>query len=201
MSDRTVARRYAQALYEQAEQQGQVEAIDEDVELIRESLDNSHQLVNFFSSPVIGRDKKENVIRELFAERVEKLTLRFLLLMVSKKREMLTQQVVSTYHTLRDEQRGVVEARARVAAELSEENRQKLKDKLESMTGKRVRLRVQHDPSLLGGLVVRIGDTVYDGSVQHHLQSLRTQLEEQVVEVGEEDTSGNGQAFSSSSST
>jgi F-type H+-transporting ATPase subunit delta len=77
---------------------------------------------------------------------------------------------------LRDRQLGVVEARARVARPLDAAGEQKLTAALEGLTGKRVRLQVQQDAALLGGVVVRVGDTVYDGSVRHQLESLREQL-------------------------
>ena len=178
MSDRTVATRYAGALYEEAEQQDIVEEIDEDVALIRESLDGSRELVNFFNSPVIGREKKERIVRELFAERVEPLTLHFLLLLVKKKRETLVLNMIRAYRRLRDEQLEITEALVRVPSALDEQERKHLKGRLETMTGRQVRLQVREDPDLVGGLVVRIGDTVYDGSVQHQLESLRERMEQ-----------------------
>ena len=181
MSDRTVARRYAGALYDEAEQQDIVEKIDEDIALIRESLDGSRQLVNFFDSPIIGREKKERVVRELFAERVEPLMLHFLLLLIKKKRETLLPNIARAYRRLRDEQLGVTEALVRVPGALDEKEREHLKDRLEAMTGGQVRLQVRKDPDLVGGLVVRIGDTVYDGSVQHQLESLRERMEQHAL--------------------
>ena len=85
--------------------------------------------------------------------------------------------MVQAYRALRDEQLGIVEARARVAATLSEDEERVLAQALERVTGARVRLKIEHDAGLLGGLVVRIGDTVYDGSVRHQLASLRERME------------------------
>ena len=181
MSDRTVARRYAGALYEEADQQGIVENIDEDIALIRKSLDGSRELHNFFDSPVIGREKKERIVRELFAERVESLMLHFLLLLVRKKREMLVPDIARAYRLLRDEQLEITEALVRVPRALGDQEREHLKDKLEAMTGRQVRLQVHEDADLVGGLVVRIGDTVYDGSVQHQLETLRERMEQHVL--------------------
>lgn len=176
MADITVARRYAQALYEEAEATGQTAAVDEDVDLIRESLDGSRDLVLFFESPVIARAKKEAVVKELFAPRVRPLTLQFLQLLIEKGREDLFPNVVRAYHHLRDRQRGIVAAQARVAYPIGETERAHLVSAIERMTGQRVRLTVKHDPALIGGVVIRVGDTVYDGSVRHQLASLREQL-------------------------
>ncbi len=177
MTNQIVARRYAQALYEEAAREQRVEDIDEDIALIREALEVSRELVVFFESPVISRQKKQDVVKALFAERVQPTTLNFLGLLIEKKREDLFPDVVQAYRALRDEQLGVVEARARAAYLLSEDEQARLIKVLEAKIGMRARLTVEQDESLLGGLVVRIGDTVYDGSVRHQLATLRERME------------------------
>ncbi len=177
MSNFTIARRYARALYEEAERTGRLESVDDDVALIRDALEASSELVRFFESPVIPRPKKEAVVQALFAERVQPTTLDFLRLLVEKQREDLFPDVVRAYRELRDAQRGIVEARARAAFPLSEAEQTRLAQALEAMTGVGIRLHVEQDAGLLGGLVVRIGDTVYDGSVRHQLASLRERME------------------------
>lgn len=176
MSNSTIARRYARALNEEAERNGVLESVDSDVELIRESLEGSRELVLFFESPVISREKKADVVRSLFEERVQPLTLRFLSMLVEKRREELFPEVVHSYRTLRDEQLGIVHATARVAKPMEETEEKKLAVAIEKMTEKRVRLDVEVDTTLLGGLIVQIGDTVYDGSFVNQLQALRERL-------------------------
>lgn len=176
MNDIIVARRYAQALFEEAEQRKLTEQIDADVDLIQRSMQASRELVRFFESPVISRDKKARVIQELFAERLQPLMLRFLNLLVEKQRESTFPAVIQAYRALRDRQMGILEVQARAAHALSEPEEQKLRATLEQMTGRRVRLQVRQDAGLLGGLVVRVGDTVYDGSVRHQLAMLREQM-------------------------
>lgn len=173
MSELTVSRRYAHALYEEAERQGHTEAVDEDVDLLRKSLEQTHEFARLVESPAIPKDKKKDVFRALLEERVEPLTLRFLLLLVGKDRETLLPSILDTYQRMRDEQRGVVEVQARVPASLDEDERARLTDRLETMTGKKIRLEVEEKPDLIGGLVIRIGDRVYDGSVRQKLENLR----------------------------
>lgn len=173
----TVARRYAQAFYEEAEREGSLAQTDADMELIRASMEGSRDLVRLFESPIVSREKKERVIRQLFEDRLQPLTLRFLLLLVAKQREDLFPSIVQAYHEQRNRQQGIVEVRARAARPLDTDEAQKLTQTLERMTGQRVRLQVEQDPSILGGLIVRVGDTVYDGSVRHQLENLREQLE------------------------
>ena len=176
MSDRTIARRYARALIEEAERHGITETVDADVLLIRESLKTSRELVLFFESPVISRSRKAAVVGSLFEERVHSLTLRFLRMLVEKRREQLLPDVVRAYGSIRDEQLGIVQVVARIAQPMDESEEKALTATIEKMTQKRVHLDVQLDSSLVGGLVVRVGDTVYDGSVANKLHLVRDRL-------------------------
>lgn len=177
MSEVAIARRYAQALYEQAAESGEVELVDADIALIRDGLSASRELVGFFESPIISRDKKSDVVRSLFSGKVCPLTLRFLLLLVEKRRENHFSRISDSYLELRDRQSGVVEVSARTALPLSENDVQQLVQSLEKMTGKGIRLISNVDESILGGIIIRVGDTVYNGSAKNQLATLRERLE------------------------
>jgi F-type H+-transporting ATPase subunit delta len=177
MTPLTVARRYAHALYQEAERDGRTAQVDEDVAFLQDSFESSRQLVTFFESPIFSREKKEAVIRELFEERVQPLTFRFLMLLLEKSREDIFPATVRAYRELRDEQLNIAEATVRAAQPLSAEEEAKLVRSLEHMTGKRIRIRTEQDASLIGGVVIRVGDTVYDGSVRHQLDTLRERME------------------------
>ncbi len=173
MSDQTVARRYANALYQEAESQDCVEAVDEDITLLRTTLDEVDEFTRVVDSPVIPKDKKKAILKALLEERVAPLTLQFVQLLVTKDRAKMLPRIVETYQDFRDEQRGIIEVQARVAHPLGEAEREHLVDELEAMSGQQVRLRVEENPDLIGGLVIRIGDRVYDGSVRQKLENLR----------------------------
>ncbi|NBC16921.1 MAG: ATP synthase F1 subunit delta [Bacteroidetes bacterium] len=177
MKNRSVARRYAQALYEEAAARQQVDAVDADVDVIRDALEASRELRRFFASPVLSRAQKEDVVEALLQSHVSTLTYDFLRLLVAKQREDALADMVQAYRDLRDEQEGVTEALIRSAHPLSEAEQQQLAEEFQRVTGKQVRLQVQQDDTLIGGVLVRIGDTVYDGSVRHQLTSLREHLE------------------------
>lgn len=176
MSEISIARRYAAALHQQAEQVGVTSKVDADIDLIQASFEGSRDLGLFFNSPIIAAEKKQAVVASLFGSRVQATTLRFIQMLVDKRREGLFQEVIHAYRGLRDEQLGIVEAQARVALPLSDGEEKALVQSLEKMTGKRVRLNVALDDTLVGGAVIRIGDTVYDGSVRHKLNTLRHHL-------------------------
>lgn len=173
MSEQTVLRRYANALYQEAEHQDCIEAVDEDVDLLRQTLEETHEFARLVESPAIPQDKKKDIFRALLEERVHALTLRFLELLVDKDRETLLPSLLDTYRDLRDDMMNIVEVQARTPEPLSEAEREKLVQRLKAMTGKDIRLEVSENPSLIGGLVIRIGDRVYDGSVRQKLENLR----------------------------
>lgn len=176
MSEITIARRYAQALHEQAAQSGVLEQVDADINLISSALADSRELRDFFGSPVISRTKKGSVVKALFGDRLQAVTLTFMALLVEKRREDVFPAVVSSYRELRDRELGVTAVSVRSAYELSDEDQGALMRALKSLTGKEVRLQTRVDASILGGLVIRIGDTVYDGSITNQLATLRERL-------------------------
>ena len=179
----SVARRYAQALYQDALQHKCVDRVDEDIAMIQESINGSRELKRFFDDPILSAEKKQKVVESLFADRVHETTLGLLRLLVTKGRENIFSDVAAAYQTMRDEQLGIVEARVRAALPLEAGDKKKVIEGIEAMTGKQVRLNTEGDPSSLGGLVIRVGDTVYDGSVLHQLKTLRGRLEQSTLHV------------------
>lgn len=177
MTNLGVARRYAQALYQEAEQEGVTARVDEDVAFIRASIEGSRELLSVFASPMFSRQKKEAVLRSLFEARISPLSFRFLMLMVEKQRENTFPAVTKAYMELRDRQTGLSEAHVKTAVPLSPEDEAKLGQSIARMTGRQIRLLVTLDPSLIGGVVIRVGDIVYDGSVRNQLSVLRERLE------------------------
>ena len=175
------ARRYALALTQEAAHAGQAEAVDADVVFLGETLDGSRDLRLLFQSPVVSRDKKEAVLKALFSDRVSPLTMRFLDLLVSKQREALIPAVVQAVRALRDQDSNTVEAVVRSAKPLTDAERTTLTARLEARNGQTIRLKEEVRPELIGGLVVRVGDVVYDRSVRHQLETLREQLTERAA--------------------
>jgi F-type H+-transporting ATPase subunit delta len=174
----TIARRYARALYLQAEQESCVERIDADVAMVLESLTGSPELTRLFADPLLSADQKRRVLEVLLAPRVHRVMMAFLRLLLEKRREVLFPDVARSYRSLRDEQLNVVRAEARVAVPLEPAEEKQLAGAIERLTGRVVRLETRIDPSIIGGVVVRVGDTVYDRSVRNQLTRLRDRLEQ-----------------------
>ena len=177
MADRQVTRRYAQALFEEADRQGHLKQVDQDVDLLRKSLQDAPELERMLKSPVVSQDKKQAVLDSLVKPRVGGLTYRFIEMLLQKDREEQLAEMLTAYHTLRNTQEGIVEADVRTAQPLQDEERARLEEAVTQMTGQpKVHLNVEHHPDLIGGVIIRVGDTVYDGSVRHQLASLHERL-------------------------
>jgi len=176
MSDTTVARRYARALYEEAAAQSAVERVDSDISVLQETLAGSRELQRLFASPVISRAKKKAVVKSLFESKIDALVVRLMQLLIEKGRESILPDVVRSYDDLRNERLGQIDAHVRTALPLGQQEQAKLQSALEQATGKSIVLNITDDPSLITGMVVRVGDVVYDGSGQHHLKMLREQF-------------------------
>jgi len=187
MSQRTVARRYATALYEEADASGVLGTVDDDVRMLRDSLSSTDELSRFFKSPVIPAEKKDAVVQSLLGDRVHALLVRFLRLLIRKDRETMTTAILDAYQSLRDEQRGIVDAHVTTARPLSDDDRDAVVEALEAQTDQTIRLHVEEDADLIGGIVIRIGDRVFDGSVRNKLSSLHDRLRASSLSIEADD--------------
>lgn len=176
MRTNALSRRYAGALFETARKAKVIDPVESDLGLLTYSLEATPTLREALNHPLIPPDRKKSMVRELFAESVQDITLDFLGLLVDKKREAILEDVESEYLKIANEYRNIVSVRVTSAVELTPEECKVLRSKLEQFTGKNVDLQVQQDRGLIGGLIVRIGDTILDGSVAGNLIALRNQL-------------------------
>jgi len=150
-----------------------VDTIAADVETIGAVVRSSRDVRLFLHSPVISIPRKRATLHELFGKQIDAATLSFLDLLVRKQREALLPEILEQFAALRDIQLGIVDAHVTTAVDLTPQQRQALQAGLEQQTGKHVRLQITADPSIRGGLIVRIGDTVLDASLTHQLERLR----------------------------
>ena len=174
MSEQVIVRRYAEVLYDEAEA-----TVHEDMEFIRETLHGSRDLRLCLASPIVSKEKKAAVLEAVLADHVHDATQRFAQLLMQRKREALLLPIAHAYLGIRDERLGITNVHARVQFELSEDEARRAERVLEKLLGTRVRLSVTEDASLIGGIVLRVGDVVYDGSVTHQLAQLRRQINRQ----------------------
>ncbi len=177
MSDRAIAKRYALALYAEAKSNDSISRVDEDVELVNQTVGGSRDLQLLLASPVVSAAKKEAVIRRLFQPRTSELVLAFILLVNRKRREAMLEAILKSYRLLRLEQQGIVEAKARVAVAMTDDETEELRRSMAKTVGSDIQLEVEEDADLIGGIVVKIGDQVYDGSLKRQLSILERRLQ------------------------
>ncbi|CAG0933423.1 F-type H+-transporting ATPase subunit delta [Planctomycetaceae bacterium] len=173
MRSTRVARRYAQALMSAAEERSILEKTTADLTAIAGVIRGSRDFRTFLTSPVVSIPRKKSILQEVFGSTVSKETLAFLDLLVTKQREGELAGIIEQFHALHDLKMGIANVDVTTALELTAQQQKALQKELEQRTGKSVRLRVGVDPSIRGGLVVRIGDTVLDASLSHQLERLR----------------------------
>ncbi len=177
MSDRAIARRYASALYAEASASDSIDRVDEDVELVSRTVSDSRDLQLLFASPIVSTTRKEAVIRRLFKSHVSETVLAFLLLVNRKRREPMVEVILESYRSLRLEQQGIVEAKARVAVAMTDDEIEEFRRSMVKAVGSDIQLEVEEDADLIGGIVVKIGDQVYDGSLKRQLANLSRVLQ------------------------
>ena len=171
-----VVRRYAVTLLEAADETGATTAVQRDVERLLETVRQTGELAEFLANPLADSQAQANVLRELFSDKVEVLTLNFLRLMAVRGRASIIGAALESFLDQVAEREGIISAEVRSAVALSEEQCQRLRERLERRNGRTVRLDVQVDASLRGGAIVRVGDTVFDGSVNTCLERLKARL-------------------------
>ena len=177
MSPQTIARRYAKALADVIiEQREQAEVRKELGEWDRMFAANPY-LLEIFANPTVGYEQKQKVLSELIGRtRVRPTTANFLRVLLKNQRLSDLTQVNAKLSEILDERSGVISAYVISARPLPAETSAALALKLGEITGKKVNLNFATDESLLGGIVTRIGSTVYDGSVRNQLERLGEEL-------------------------
>ena len=171
-----VVRRYAATLLEAADETGATAAVQRDVERLLATVGQSDELTEFLANPLVDSQAQAEALRQLFSGKVEGLTLNFLRLMAVRSRAPIIGAALGSFLDQLAERAGIIGAEVRSAVALSTEQCQLLQARLEHHSGRKVRLAVQVDSSLRGGAVVRLGDIVFDGSVNTYLARLQARL-------------------------
>lgn len=177
MSEETVARRYSVALADIVLQSGETETIRRELAAWNDIFRASPELMNVFSNPAIQHADKEKLLEELISRsKPAKTTSNFLRILLRNGRLTEIAPINERFASVLEERSGVVSAEIRSARELAEDERVSFLSNLEKLTGKQVKINYSVDQDLIGGVVTRIGSTVYDGSVRTKLENLKEQL-------------------------
>jgi F-type H+-transporting ATPase subunit delta len=168
---------YANALADIALEQGAAEPLLKQLGEFRTLFGESAELRNFLASPAIARAAKHDVIEKIAAQAGAGKVLRnFLFVLVDHQRTHILPEIAAALEEVLRQRRGIAQADVTSAAELSAAQKKELQQTLERVTGKKIEPSYALDAALLGGAVVRVGSTVYDGSVRNRLERLRARL-------------------------
>jgi F-type H+-transporting ATPase subunit delta len=172
-----VARVYAEALLNAAEKQHQADAVlEEFASLVQDVFRAGPQFEAFLTSGIIDRDRKAEVIRSVFAGRASELFVNFLLVLNAHERLSLLRSILAAVRALRDQRARRIRVVVRTAVPLPDDQRSRLEHELREAFRLDPVLEMRVEPALLGGLVVRVGDWLYDASVRTRIETLRNQL-------------------------
>jgi F-type H+-transporting ATPase subunit delta len=171
----TAARRYAEAAFEVAMRDGTLEQWRSELELAA-GVAGDERALALLANPAIPAERRAEALEGMLGGRVSDPVLNLIRLLLRRGRIEQLPRVAAEYRRLDDERQGITSATAISATELTPDEIRELTSRLEQSTGGRIALDVQVDPSLLGGLVVRVGDRLIDGSVRGRLERLRNQL-------------------------
>jgi F-type H+-transporting ATPase subunit delta len=164
---------YARALLASVPPQDADAIVDEFESLVLDVLDRNHKLETVLANPKMPVESKWELLDRVFAGRMSEKLLTFLKVVARRHRLNAIRAIQRAASKLRDEAAGRIQAQVTVPQPLSDDERSSLVERLKTVFKKDVRMDILVDPSILGGLVIRVGDTVFDGSINGQLQSLR----------------------------
>ena len=182
MRDSTIARNYAETLIALADKAGDREGWGKLVQDIANAIQGDVKLRRFLESPRISETEKSAVLSKAFGDRVPAIFLRFLQILVTKRRQMLIPEIAVEYNSILDESEDRVHANVTVAAQPMDGEESRIAEQLGRVLGKRVVPHFSVNPAILGGVIVKVGDTVMDGSLRRRLHRLRWQITRKVSE-------------------
>lgn len=172
-----IARRYAKALAAVAAEAGALEPVGRDLRAMAHVLKEHRGATAFFANPAVPLTDKKRVLAALCSQvGVGRLTADFLGLVLEKRRLPQLEAMALAYEELIDERLNRVKATVTSATPLPDPVFQRLRARLEAVTGKEVYVTSRLDPAILGGLVTQVGGTIYDGSLKSQLRRMREQL-------------------------
>jgi F-type H+-transporting ATPase subunit delta len=173
-----IAGRYARAFAEvAAEHKMDAEKTIQELEQLTALFAESHELHNVFLNPAVPHDQKINLLDAIMKTMNGGRQLRnFMAVLIDHRRIGQIGEIAREFREQMDERMGIADARVNSARELSATEKKTLEAQLTEMTGRKIRAHYMEDPALLGGAVVRIGSTIYDGSVRGQLQKIKQQI-------------------------
>jgi F-type H+-transporting ATPase subunit delta len=177
MQSGSIAKRYARALIDLAREAGEIEHVLKELEVFEAYLEQSDALRQVLTNPSFSGDQRVAVLRDVLdTVKFSDLTRRFLLLVAEKRRMDIFGSILREYRNYYDEQQGLVRVTVISAVPLPQDLEKRLTAQIESLVNRKVVLTREIDPGILGGIVTRVGDLLFDGSLSTQLSRIKTAL-------------------------
>ena len=172
-----VAEPYAEALLDLAKSNDSLKETTNDMNIVSQFLANSSDLKKFLGNPIITRDAKKNVVKDILGEQISASTLKFLLLLVDRGRIEVLESIAQKFIELSYKQESIEIAKITSSIQLSAEQQKQIAEKLKVITGaKQIKLALKIDPKLIGGFTIEIGSKMIDTSIRGQLKQISSLL-------------------------
>lgn len=171
-----LASKYSRAMFLLAQEEGKLAEYGQELMALASDIQGAPELKAYLESPMIPGQAKQEAVQKIFGGELSPMMMNFLRLLLDKQRVSLLGEIARQYEDLSNEAQGILVADVTTARTLSDALGERLITKLGEVTGKTIRLRKHLDEKLIGGAVVRMGDTLLDGSLKSRMKALEAQL-------------------------
>lgn len=183
MKNTKLAGRYAKALHDFALEQNVEEVVYQDILLLEKTFGENRELKVVIESPVIVAKKKENIFKEIFQQNISKLTLDFLILIIEKRREPQLTTIFEQFIVCYYQHHNIRKAKLTTAVELDTALLNEIKSLLEEQTHSTILLEQEVNPRIIGGLVVKVDDFLFDASLLGKINKLKAEFSQNLYQT------------------
>jgi F-type H+-transporting ATPase subunit delta len=176
MIERTLIKIYAKALYQLADEKGRVDEVYDELRDLSTLFKDSKELYALLTSPKVDRKEKKRIIRDTLGPVCSRLTVYFLLTLIDKNREVLIPFMSEEFKEILDDVHNRIDVEVTSAIRLEDDMLRRIKDALSRVLQKEIVLQPRVDPDILGGIIVRVEDTVLDSSLKGRMERLRERM-------------------------
>lgn len=176
MNESKIAVRYAKALFLLSVEKDQLEIVQKDIILVKQTISDNPELAKYLDSPIVRPSQKSDLINKLFKEKLTSITFNFLQLLIRNKRENSLGNIFRRFLEVYSIHKGIQTAFITTAVPMDDTLRKKVMDLIGSSFKTEVELTIQENPSIIGGFILRVGDQQFDASIATGLKRMKTAL-------------------------
>lgn len=172
-----VSIRYAKALYQLAKQQNKIDQFMHELNDLNQLFSQNKELKNIFDDQLIDKTKKIKIMSDIFGKsNLSKEVKNLILLLVSRRREQIIDDIIRSYEVMHDNFKGLIKAEIYTAYDITAREMDTLKSRIKNLFHKEPLLTTTKDSSIIGGLKLRVGWTIYDGTIKTHLKNFTNSI-------------------------